>query len=444
MSWRSAASICSGMSFQHGKCDCRPPKHRVDSGRRFEDSGAMSVVRYRPQTREFVAEEPAAAVAEPELTPAALRLRVRQQELLADFGVLALKGTPFRELLREATRSAAAGLEAEFAKVLEFLPEQNRFLVTAGVGWGEGVVGVATVGADTASPAGYALQTGKAVISNHLDIEERFRTPELLVQYGIRRAMNVILGGERIPFGVLEVDSRSEGEFSESDIVFLRGVANILGMAIERQRMEQDLRKSLDRQQVLIREVNHRVNNSLQIVASMLQLQASAAASDEVRHELRQAGTRIAAVARAHHRLYRGDEIEALDLGEYLREVCRDIAASIPSCVVEVDAAPGLVIRTDRAVPAVLLVNELITNAVKHAYPERSCKIWVGLGLASGDSAVISVRDEGAGLPADFDQKSGRLGMRLVRAFAQQLHGDLQIFRKDPGTEFVLKFPLRT
>jgi two-component sensor histidine kinase len=338
---------------------------------------------------------------------------------------------------------AADGLGAEFAKVLEFLPDQNRFLVSAGVGWSEGVIGVATIGADTASPAGYALQTGKAVISNHLDIEERFRTPELLVRYGIRRAMNVILGGATIPFGVLEVDSRSEGEFSESDIVFLRGVANILGMAIERQRMEQDLRKAVDRQKVLMREVNHRVNNSLQIVASMLQLQASSAVSDEVRHELRQAGGRIAAVARAHHRLYAGEEIEALDLGKYLSEVCSDIAASIPGCEVEVNASSGIIIPTDRAVPAVLLVNELITNAAKHAYPGRSCKLWVTLGFASGDTAMISVRDEGAGLPPQFDQKAGRLGMRLVRAFAEQLHGDLQASRRDPGTEFVLKFPLR-
>ena len=135
----------------------------------------------------------------------------------------------------------AEGLKAEFAKVLKYLPEDNRFLVCAGVGWGPDVVGKATIGADMASPAGYALQTGKPVISNHLNIEERFRTPELLVEHGIRRAMNVILQGDGTPYGVLEVDGRSEGEFAESDIVFLQGVANILGMAIERQRMEGDL-----------------------------------------------------------------------------------------------------------------------------------------------------------------------------------------------------------
>src|SRR5690348_15736989 len=243
----------------------------------------VAVVSYEPSTRAFTAEQPPAGTAEPELSVEALRLRVRQQELLADYGVLALKGTPFPQLLHEAAAVVAEGLKAEFAKVLKYLPEQKRFLVCAGVGWEPGVVGVATIGADTESPAGYALKTGKAVISNHLDIEERFRTPELLVEYGVRRAMNVILAGDGMPYGVLEVDSRSEGEFCEEDIVFLRGVANILGMAIERQRIEANLLKALERQEMLTKEVNHRVNNSLQIVASMLRLQSSVAKSEDVR-----------------------------------------------------------------------------------------------------------------------------------------------------------------
>jgi hypothetical protein len=215
----------------------------------------VSVISFQPSTREFVEQAPA-GTAEPELSIEALRLRVRQQEILSDFGVLALKGTPFLELLDDATRLVAEGLRAEFAKVLKYLPEDNRFLVCAGVGWGPDVVGSSTIGADMASPAGYALHTGKPVISNHLDIEERFRTPELLVQHGVRRAMNVILQGDGTPYGVLEVDSRSEGEFAQSDIVFLQGVANILGMAIERQRMEGNLRQALDRQQLLIKEVS--------------------------------------------------------------------------------------------------------------------------------------------------------------------------------------------
>ena len=316
----------------------------------------VSVVAFRPSTGEFAAvEQPPEGTPEPDLSIEALRLRVRQQELLSDFGVLALKGTPFPELLDKAAQLTAEGLKAEFAKVLKYIPEEKRFLVCAGVGWGPGIVGTATIGADMASPAGYALRTGTPVISNHLDIEERFRTPELLVQHGIRRAMNVILQGDANPFGVLEVDSRSEGEFTQSDITFLQGVANILGMAIERQRMEGNLRQALDRHQLVVREDNHRVNNSLSIVASMLHLQASVARSNELRYELREASSRIAAIARAHHRLYQSDRIDTLNLGSYLADVCKDLEASMAGCVLHVSVAEGVEIRTDRAIPAALL-----------------------------------------------------------------------------------------
>ena len=193
----------------------------------------------------------------------ALRQRIRQQELLAELGVFALKGTSFIEMLNYAAKITAEGLGAEFCKVMEYLPAENRFLVRAGVGWDEGIVGHATVGADLASPAGYALRTGKPVISNHLENEQRFRTPELLIEHGIRRAMNVILQGDGSPFGVLEVDSRSEGEFSEHDITFLRGAANILGMALEQQQYKRKLQAALDHHQILLKEVNHRVKNSL-------------------------------------------------------------------------------------------------------------------------------------------------------------------------------------
>ena len=92
----------------------------------------------------------------------------------------------------------------------------------------------------------------------------------------MRRAINVILQGDGVPFGVLEVDSKSEGDFSEKDIAFLQGAANIIGMAIERQRYERNLKAALEHQQVLVKEINHRVKNNLQLVASMLNLRAGA------------------------------------------------------------------------------------------------------------------------------------------------------------------------
>ena len=192
-----------------------------------------------------------------------LQQRIRQQEILAELGVTALQGASFDQLLTDTVRLTAQGLDAEFCKVLELLPSENKFLVRAGVGWSRGVVGVAKVGADLDSPAGFALRSGQPVISNHLEQETRFKTPELLRQHGVRRAMNVILQGDGKPYGVLEVDSRSPADFREQDIAFLQGAANLLGMAIEREREERKLRAALARNEALLKEMNHRVKNSL-------------------------------------------------------------------------------------------------------------------------------------------------------------------------------------
>jgi two-component sensor histidine kinase len=400
-----------------------------------------AIIRFQKKASGVVVEPRPARGLDEALSPAAYELRVRQQQILTELGVLALKGTPFSDLLDHTARLTAEGLAAEFCKVLEFIPDQNRLLVRAGVGWDPGVVGSASIGADLESPAGYALRTGVPVISNHLENEERFRTPELLMEYGIYRAMNVILQGEGTPFGVLEVDSRSQGEFSEQDITFLQGAANLLGMAIERQRMERDLRGALDRQQMLMREVNHRVNNSLQIVGSMLHLQSRRTDNTEVQHQLNQASSRITAIARAHNRLYRADEFTTLDLGAYLRDLCADFCEATPGCEIVVSAPDHVVLTTDRAITVALLINELITNIAKYAYPGGTgCKAWVSVSR-EGHSITLSVRDEGIGLPAHVDEASSTgLGMRLVGAFSRQLDGTVEVKRHQPGTEFLVSF----
>jgi len=380
-----------------------------------------------------------------ELTTRALRQRIRQQELLAELGVLALQRTSLIGMLNHTVRMTAEGLGAEYCKVMEYLPAETRLLVRAGVGWGEGVVGVATVGADLASPAGYALRTGKPVISNHLENEQRFRTPELLVEHGIRRAMNVILQGDGAPFGVLEVDSKSEGEFSEHDIAFLQGAANILGMAIEQQQYQRKLQAALDRHQVLLKEVNHRVKNSLQVVSSMLQLQANAVGDQALSERLNEAASRVNAVGRAYERLAYNADYEKIDLVEYLREIIGDLALTVAPCEIEFDAPEPIQMAGDRAILVGLIVNELVSNAGKYAYPDSpGGSIWVQAILQSEQrSILISVRDEGVGLPPGFDPAtSKRLGSRMVTALSKQLGGEITRPTSPIGTNFSLLIPL--
>jgi two-component sensor histidine kinase len=310
------------------------------------------------------------------------------------------------------------------------------------VGWHEGLVGTASVGADLASPSGFALHTGKPVISNHLESEERFRTPELLAAHGVRRAINVILQGDGAPYGVLEVDSQSEGEFTQHDIAFLQGTANILGMAIERQRQEQALNAALERQQVLLKEINHRVKNSLQLVASMLRLQAEG--DSQLGQRLQEASSRIMAIGRAHDRLYRSPQIEKIELAEYLSDLCRDLGQSTPNCDVYFDGSGPFMLNADRAINLALVVTELVANAARHAYPDGNHgAIWVNVARGVGEVAQVSVRDEGVGLPSDFesDDRAG-FSMRVVNALAKQARVRLRIERRARGTEFVVEIPL--
>jgi len=380
------------------------------------------------------------------LSGRALRLRIRQQELLAELGVLALQGASFVEMLNHTARMTAEGLGAEYCKVLEYIPAENRLLVRAGVGWDEGVVGHATVGADLASPAGYALRTGKPVISNHLDNEQRFRTPELLLEHGIRRAMNVILQGDGSPFGVLEVDSRSDGEFGEHDIAFLQGAANILGMAIEQQQYQRKLQAALDRHQILLKEVNHRVKNSLQVVSGMLHLQASAVGDPVLSERLNEASSRISAVGRAYERLAYNADYEKIGLVSYLREVVDDLETAVAPCTVHLEAPEEIQFAADRAILVALIINEMVLNAGKYAYPDPAdgC-IWVRLVRTDKNFVLVSVRDEGIGLPAEFDPAtSKRLGMRLINALAKQLKAELSRSGTAIGTNFILLIPVDT
>ena len=117
-----------------------------------------------------------------------LPYRLRQQSLLGEFGRSALQTRDFRQILQRATELSAQGLEAPFAKVLEYLPDENRLLVRSGVGWAPGATDNTALGADVESPAGFAYHTGKAVISNHLHEETRFRTPQLLASRPWRQA----------------------------------------------------------------------------------------------------------------------------------------------------------------------------------------------------------------------------------------------------------------
>ncbi|MCJ2073279.1 GAF domain-containing protein [Methylobacterium sp. J-030] len=384
-----------------------------------------------------------------------LDYRLRQQAILSEFGVAALRGTDVDHLLQRATELCAEGMGAEFCKALEYRPGADTLLVRAGVGWGPDVIGKARVGADLASPAGFALKTGRPVISNHLADETRFRTPQLMAEHGIRRAINVLIENREGAFGVLEVDDTREGMFAEADIAFMQGFANLLGGALERQRTESLLRAALARQDLLAREMSHRVKNSLAIVASLLALQARAAeAEPAVQAALTDARSRVEAIAGVHDQLWRQGDGSGegagvpgeLDLAPFLETLVANLAGGRPDQRIACTAAPHR-ISADRAIPIGLLVNELVTNALKYAYPPGTHPAGGEIRVraeARPDGLVVEVADDGVGLPPGFEvgRASKSLGMRVVGSLTRQLGGQLTTPETPRGACFRLEVPL--
>lgn len=366
-----------------------------------------------------------------------LRNRLRQQSLIAELGRFALAGNSFDDLLGTAVRLAAEGLETPLAKVLEHRRGQDTLLVRAGIGWRPGVVGVARIGADLGSPAGYALKTGAPVISNQLSDETRFRTPALIAEHGVRRAINVVVRGGRQPFGVLEADSRDAGDFSAADVVFLEGLAGVLGLAVDREADRAERDGLLRDKDLLMTEVHHRVRNSLFLVQSLLGLQARAATDALVREQLQEAVNRVATVAAVHRRLYSGDTLGDIDAAEYLGALLKDLGGEQPDRPLRLAAAAGLVWSADRATTCGLVMTELVINALK--YGEGTVTVEVE---ANADGTVqLAVADQGHGLPSGFEPAATTgLGMRILRALLRG--GDLSVDPASSHTRFVATLPL--
>ena len=377
-----------------------------------------------------------------------LAYHLRQQELTAEFGRFALRTHETAALLQEATHICSLGLQSEFCKIMEYLPADNEFVVVAGVGWKPGTVGFARAGADLESPAGYAFQTGSPVISNHLAAETRFRTPRILVEHGVKRAINVLIQGDHGRFGVLEVDSPEAGRFTEADVAFMQGFANLLGVALERQQAEaalkasqNELQQAFAHQEVLTREISHRVKNSLTLVAGMLNMQGRMSADPELKRALADAQARVHTIAQVHDRLWRSHEVHTVDLAAFLHELCEELRSSAtPEQVLVGDFEP-VDILTDQAVPLGLLINELVTNAFKYAYPDGQGEVRVSVVRTGEKHLRLTVADDGVGLPQSFDPTATKsLGMKLVSSLGRQLGGRSQWTNTAPGTTFVLDF----
>ena len=204
-----------------------------------------------------------------------------------------------------------------------------------------------------------------------------------------------------------------------------------------------ELESALETQKALLHEVDHRVKNNLQMISSLLMMQSRSIKDEATRASLTAALARIEALSTVHRRLYQSDNVSTFDVADFIQDLVSDlVAASGMNIEKHLDLQPVFV-SADRAAPLALIVNELVTNAIKHAFSERSGdsvgKLTVGLREVDG-ALFVDIADNGIGITDT--ESSDSFGLRLIKSLTRQLRADIGWRDAGPGTKVEIRMPL--
>ncbi|WP_426237558.1 AAA family ATPase [Pararhizobium sp. DWP1-1-3] len=222
------------------------------------------------------------------------------------------------------------------------------------------------------------------------------------------------------------------------------GIATICRDITEQKRMNGNLQASLKEKEALLKEVHHRVKNNLQLISSLLSLQAERIDDAGVSELFAESRDRVRSMALVHENLYRAGNFANISMQTHVQNLCANLmhAYSMKGQNVElVTFVDDMELDLDRAVSIGLIINELVSNSLKHGYPDgRRGRVEVQLKALEDGSSVLSVGDDGVGMPEDFDSdQADTLGLQLVHDLTDQLHGTIEVFRQS-GTIFTVTF----
>jgi len=367
------------------------------------------------------------------------------QRALATFTRIVDEPASVKGLLQNAVAQVSRITHIKHVKILRYRPDQGDLLVEAGVGWKPGVVGHVSFGADRFSAPGRSMQTGAPVAVEDIANDPELWYTDVLREHGIVSVLNVPVFVDGTHWGVLEVDTIEKTTFAEFEVHSLSIFANILGVSLAKDAAQDAAAKattliadSKSETEIMLRELQHRMKNNLQVIVSLLAHQSREAASEEARERIGRVMDRVLAIGLAHDQLSFKKGASSVDMRDYLKALCANIDPRRLNLTIatEFDSAS---IPLDRAVPIGLILNELVTNSVKYAFDQEGGLINVTFRVneAIGEGELC-VRDDGRGMgPA----RSGSLGLRLVESLSRQLGGRLTTPEVSKGTTTVLTFP---
>jgi two-component sensor histidine kinase len=347
--------------------------------------------------------------------------------------------------LDSVARRLAAALEIDHVKILRYRPESGDLLVEAGVGWRGGVVKIATFGTDLGSPPGYAFQTGQSAIIEDIVDTDGFRISPVLQAHGIVSLANVPIFIDNAVWGVIEADSSVPRGFSEDTIGLMNAAAALITLVIRRADVEGAQAQALAanaaevrQREMLLREMQHRVKNNFQTILAMINLRRPRIPTEQGRAELRQIEDGIMAMALAHGQLAPSQTGERVGLAGYLRALVRNFERTVENVGFTL-TLDELEVPVEQAVPIGLIVNELITNAVKHAFGSEGGAVAVQLRSSATPEgkAILTISDNGRGID---EARPGGSGRKLLRALADQVRGRFEQETSSAGTTVRLLF----
>ena len=232
-------------------------------------------------------------------------------------------------------------------------------------------------------------------------------------------------------------------DYTKRDLEAVERLADVYAVAVVRTREEKAIRAALEERETLLKEVHHRVKNNMQIISSLLSLQAAQATEPETIEMLNDSQQRIRSMALIHDRLYRSASLAEIDFGQYVESLVDELLRmyNVPLGVITIATdIENVQLGVDTAIPCALIINELVSNSLKHAFPDgRTGAVTIALRRANGVH-MLTVADNGVGFPRDVDfRATDSLGMQLVVTLVNQLEGTIELNREN-GTAFAISF----